>query len=304
MYIYLDHNILDDISKDRLSLKPSDKCIWIYSNENLAEIRRSGDDRFLDVLKDIDARLIELVLDNQFRITNEANIHPSNNPYEVYNNYVETVGLSDDGILFHDFIGRLFGADNKNEIVSLPDRFEQVIEELLEPDGLYSTEIKDTVGKVSSDLRILVEGDLQNIGSLENSRSAIGTHDGRASQTEKYDNPLKILWDKIRVEFTHKISSDQFYGFNPIDKQGYDEWPMYLGIVGCHMVLNFIGYRPDKGLFRLDDLSRILSDGAHIAFGAYCHGLLSQDKRLRAKANAIYKYQNIPTVLLSWQKRG
>lgn len=305
MNIYLDHNIIDDISKGNLSLKPSDKAVWIYSDENLKEIRRSGDGRFLKVLKNIDARFIELKLDEKFRITGEAIIHPSLNPYDIYDNYLESVGESEnEEYLFHDLIGRLHGADNKEEILNLPDNFESYIEKLLEPDGLYNNEIRNEVSNISSDLKQFVENDLQKIEKLEKTREALGTHKGRANQIENDDNPLEFLWEKIKIDLPNELTANQFYGFDPIDKQEYDEWPIYLGIVGCHGVLNIIGYRPDKGLSKLNELPGIMSDGAHIAYAAYCQGLLTRDKRLSLKAKAIYKFKNIPTIVLSWTKKG
>ena len=301
MNVYLDHNIIDDISKGNLSLKPSADVIWIYSNENLKEIRRSGDDRFIEVLKNLDARFIELKLDNEFRITGEAIIHPPLNPYDVYNNHIESVGsLEDEEYLFKDLLGRLQGANNKDNILDLPENFEKYIEELLEPHDLYNNELKSKVSDVSSNLKQFTENELQNIGSLEETRKALGTNKGRATLTEEYDNPLEELWQRIKKELPNELTSEQFYGFDPVNNEQYDDWPIYLGIVGCHGVLNFVGYRPDKGLSNIAELSGIMSDGAHIAYGAYCQGLLTRDKRLISKAKAIYKFKGISTTVLTW----
>lgn len=303
MNIYLDHNIIDDISKGNLSLKPSADTVWIYSNENLNEIRRSGNERFLDVLKKIDARFIELKLDNKFRITGEAIIHPSLNPYDVYDNYIESVGdLENEEYLFKDLLGRLHGADNKDDILGLPENFEKYIEELLEPHDLYNNELKHKVFEVSSNLKHFSGNGLQNIESLEETRKSFGTNKGRATLTEEYDNPLEELWQRIKKELPNELTSEKFYGFDPVNKEQYYDWPIYLGIVGCHGVLNLVGYRPDKGLSNIEELSGIMSDGAHIAYGAYCQGLLTRDKRLTSKAKAIYKFKNISTVVLSWTK--
>ena len=91
------------------------------------------------------------------------------------------------------------------------------------------------------------------------------------------------------------MTADQYFGFDPVDKQGYKEWPIFLGIVGCHTMLNVLGFRPDGGLTKPSDIPGILSDGSHIAHAAYCQGLLSRDQKLIAKARAIYRYKNIGT---------
>lgn len=69
MKIYLDHNILDEISKNRMELEAPDDTVWVYSDESFNEIKRANDMRFLDVLKNLKARKLELELDNQFRLT-------------------------------------------------------------------------------------------------------------------------------------------------------------------------------------------------------------------------------------------
>ena len=98
------------------------------------------------------------------------------------------------------------------------------------------------------------------------------------------------------------MTCDQFFGFDPFEKQGYSEWPMFLGIVGCHTILNYLGFRPDKGLAKANDIPGIVSDGSHIAFAAYCSGLLSRDKKFIAKAKAIYRYKKILTQPLTYKQ--
>jgi len=91
IYVYLDHNIIDDISKGDFSLKPSDKAIWVYSNENLVEIKRSGNTRFLNVLEDIKARKIELDMNNEFKLIGSAKILEYQSPFDIYDSYLVSV---------------------------------------------------------------------------------------------------------------------------------------------------------------------------------------------------------------------
>jgi len=63
--------------------------------------------------------------------------------------------------------------------------------------------------------------------------------------------PALAIW-KLLKDKSPGLSADQFYGFDPIDKQGYETWPLFLGVAGCHTVLNFIGFRPDEGLAKVE----------------------------------------------------
>ena len=302
--IYLDHNIIDDISKNDLSLKPSDSVVWVYSQENLGEIRRSGNEaRFLDALEKIKARKLDLILEADYRITGDAQILEYKSPHEEYESYIEAVSNCEiEQTSDLEFLARLFGADNKDEILSHPYSFENNIKALLQPHGLYNDQTKRAVEKVRRELISFVNGPLQEVTDLETSRVSLGTHKGRAGNLASKENPIEHLWEIVKV-VVNGISSDQYFGFDPIDKQGYEEWPLFLGIVGCHTMLNVLGFRPDDGLTKPEELPGILSDGSHIAHAAYCQGLLSRDRKLLAKAKAIYRYKNIGTQVFSIERK-
>ena len=298
MEIYLDHNVIDDISKGILSVQDSDQITWIYSNENFNEIKRAGDRRFLKVLGDLKARKIELILNERFQITGEARLQEFLDPELLYENWLDTVGeVQVDEQMNRELMGRLFGAGNQDSILSYPDRFRSQIAALLEPHGLYNEQTKKKVDGIASELKAFVSGSLQEIGELEKTREAFGTHKGRAGNLQAHENPLEEIWKLIRSSCGN-LTSEQFFGFDPIDKQGYKAWPLYLGIVGCHTALNFLGYKPDKGLSKVSDLPGILSDAVHIGMSAYCGAVLSQDKKFCSKARAIYRYKNIGTEVI------
>ena len=153
MFVYLDHNVIDDISKGDLSLKPSDKAIWVYSNENFVEIKRSGNNRFLTVLESIKARKIELDMDSSFRIVGTAKVLEYQSPFEVYESYLDTIsGYEIDEKSNNEISARLFGGNNKEEVLSHPESFEDNIKALLEPHGLYTSDVQNEVEKVRDDL--------------------------------------------------------------------------------------------------------------------------------------------------------
>src|SRR5258708_5886805 len=299
IHIYLDHNIVDDISKGDLSLKPSNKVVWVYSNEGFAEIRRSGSTRFLKVLENLRAVKLDLILDSNFNITGEARFLEYRPPSEEYESYLEAnsnPALDNRSDL--EFMARLFGAHNKDMVTSHPNSFEENIRSLLEPHGLYDEEIKLEVERIRRELEDFVAGPLHEIGGLEETRKAFGTHKGRASNLASKENPLNELWEIVGKGISG-VTADQYFGFDPPDKHGYEKWPMFLGIVGCHTMLNVLGFKPDDGLTVPRDIPGILSDGSHIAYAAYCQGFLSRDQKLLAKARAIYRYKSIGTQLLT-----
>lgn len=298
MNLYIDHNVLDALSKKHFSLEIPEGAVWIYSHETFNEIKRSGDRRFLSVLKELKAQKIELILDENFRIVGDAFIHDYRDPEEFYELWLEAISQHPiDESLHLEFLGRLFGADNHESILEHPQRFKKQIEDILSPLGLYTEEMHSIVENVSTDLNEITSTTMQDVKELEHTRNMMGTSRGRASNLSSNDNPLKEIWKLIEPSCVGS-TSDQFFGFDPIDKQGYEKWPLYLGLVGCHTVLNLLGFKADKGLSKVADLPGILSDGVHTAIASYCDAVVSRDKRFCAKAKAIYSFKNINTEVI------
>jgi hypothetical protein len=300
IYIYLDQNIISDVRDGKSRLKSSDVAVWVYSNETLAEINRSDHpNQYLQLLDALKAVKIELILDSNFKITGQASFLEHVSARDAYTAYVNSSSeVPYDYSSDIELIARIFGADNKNSVLSYPDIFESNIRALIEPHGLYSPEIKLVVENIRDTLSEFVAGSLQEIGNIEVTRQALGTHRARADNLKHKDNPIESLWEIIKPAFP-EMTADQCFGFNPVDNQGYEEWPMFLGIIACHTMLNTLGFRPDDGLSKPEGIPNILSDGIHIAYGAYCHGLMSRDQKLLAKARSIYRYKNIATQLIT-----
>ncbi|MEZ8955669.1 hypothetical protein AB4508_20850 [Vibrio splendidus] len=293
MKIYIDHNVLDALSKNQFSLNAPDNTVWIYSHETFNEIKRSRDSRFLNVLRDLKAQKIELVLDEAFKITGDAFIHDYRDPKEFYDQWLETIAKHPiDEEMHLQFLSRLSGDDNHAAILEHPDRLREQIKNILEPYDLYTDKVKTEVDSVASDISRIVSGPMQEIGELERTRQDLGTSRGRAGNTADDNNPLESLWLLVKDKYKD-MSPEQFYSFDPIDKQGYEKWPLYLGIVGCHTMLNFLGFNADRGLANAHKLPGILSDGAHTAMAIYCDAIISKDKKFCAKARAIYRYLNL-----------
>ncbi|CAH0536603.1 hypothetical protein [Vibrio marisflavi] len=132
MKIYLDHNVLDALSKGHFRLNPPEGTVWIYSNETLNEIKRSGDRRFLDVLRTLKAKKIELVLDGAFRLTGDAYIHEFRDPHDFYQEWLEaTTQCPIDEEANLQLLSRLAGGDNHSEILQYPSRIREQIHNLL-----------------------------------------------------------------------------------------------------------------------------------------------------------------------------
>lgn len=285
---YLDQNIVGYLRDGKMGSASVTGVDWVYSDVHFSEIARGNDaTSFLQVLRELKARQIRIVLDDQYRATDKACVNEHSCPFERYERYLEAVSeVQFDDSLFTDFIGRLFGADNFENVRALPAKLRNQVETLLNPIGAEAAiDLRTASLRAASKLEELIESELKEPRSLEQLRKPLGADNGRIGNINSH-NPILQIWELIR-ERCPGMSVGQFFGS-----------PTFDGIVGCHTALNFIGYRTDKGIADPKNIPNILSDGRHIAYAAFCEALISADRRVCEKAKAIYRYLNVSTEVM------
>jgi len=295
--VYLDQNIVGYFYDGLLSVPERNDIQWVYSSEHFSEIARGNATEFLSVFEKLKARQIYLVHDNDFKITGNVRLHEYLSPYELYERHIETINqVPFDQSPMLELLARMYGANNFESACSVPDKLDEQIRLILE--GLpIENVILSKWEKARADLTKTINEHLVNGRTLEEMRAPIGLSKGRASNLQERENPIVELWQLVGAKAAG-ITCDQLFGFDPIDKQGYKTWPLYLGIVGCHAILNAFGYRPDKNLSVPAALAGVVSDGSHIGYGAFCNAVISEDSRFCSKASAIYRYKNIATKVI------
>ena len=210
-------------------------------------------------------------------------------PFERYQQHLVNVSeVPHDDTLFTDLIASLCGADNDEDVQTLPERVQSQLDEL---SAAGDCDFRVAAQDLKPALANLVE-QLNEKRSLESIREPLGINKGRVGNLDP-DKAIITIWEILKDQ-CGGLTIDQFFGFDPLQCSD-GERPKYLGIIACHWILNFVGYRTDKGVSRPAAIPNIMSDGSHIAHAAFCDLLISADRRLCAKASAIYKYMGIGT---------
>ena len=297
--IYLDQNLLQYDFEDRINIPNKSGIQWVYSDEHFNEINRKLDKRFFEVLERLKARKIKVRLDNKYRLTNECVLLEYSSPKSLFDEYLETISdYKAASTLFLPLQTFFFGNTNSLDPNAYTSHFEEVIsnltKDLLEDIDVPKSELdlRNYIGSVSNELKNTINSARPQITPLNEMRKQI---------TKKQFSDLKvedgIIIDQIWKEIGSKLSSltkDQFFGkeVSPFSTQNDStkEQILFLGIVQCHTVLNFLGYWPDEGLPKESKLFGINSDASHIAHSFFCSGIISADDRLCKKARAIYEY--------------
>lgn len=296
--MYLDQNVLGLQLSGELRLSKRNDMLWVYSNEHFAEIQRSASpEQYLSQLRRIDAKLLELELSDGRKILDTARVVETGDPEQHYLRYLEArADVPFDDTLFDAFQAWVNGGGDEGLFKAFPEKIAEQISRLIE-DIPYSTLHEEAAALHGmSD----VIGQMVGWGNnIQKTRKALGVGKGVAGAISG-DNALREIWNIIGAA-CNGITCDQFFGFDPPDKQGYETWPQFLGIVGCCAVLDIVGFQAEKKCRKIEKIPNVRSDSAHIAMGAFCSALLSEDKRLARRANAIYRYRGIGTAVLLLQ---
>lgn len=295
--VYIDQNVIGLIVEGNFNLTERPDFYWVYSTEHFAEISRSSNaQKYLSALESIGAKLLKLDLDHNLKIIGTAQLIKHGNPYQHYEDYIEALG----GIdicenLFDPFLAWLNGGGNKGLLEKLPDNLAEQVLNLTADLPEYQTLLSKRLDLITPEFNRVIEKLAEQGNDITRTRKSMGDEKGGIGGL-RGANLIQQIWDIIGPTFTDE-SCDQFFGFDPIEKQGYQTWPIYLGIVGCCAVMDLIGFQSEKKCRKIEKLPNVRSDSSHIAMGAFCSAILSQDKRLVKRAKAIYEYKKISTTV-------
>lgn len=295
--VYVDQSVLGLVAQRARAL--SNELQWVYSKQHLAEIRRSSNpSQYLAALDKLEAKLLELELID-WKLTGSAKIIEGPSAFQHYSNYCDALANVDvDENLFDSFQVWVNGGGDEQLLRAFPD---DIAEQILALTERLPGDQRSTLRNAASEVDFLPTIDQMVAwgNDINKTREAFGDGKGRIGQIAG-GNQLIQVWELIGPT-CGGITRDQFFGFDPVDKQGYEIWPTYLGIVGCCAVLDIIGFQAEKKCRKIESLPNIRSDSGHIAMGAFCSAILSADKRLSSRAKAIYEYRRIGTLSLHLQ---
>jgi hypothetical protein len=302
--VYIDQNVIGLILEGQLNLSKQSKLYWVYSKEHFAEIRRSTNvDRYLSILESIDAKLLDLELNSDWKITGAAQLIEHGTPIQHYKAYIEATGEVDSSdSLFDPFQVWVNGGGDEGPLKELPEKLSEQVLALLKDLPVENDLLCSKLENLKPEFSNVIEQMIEQGNDISKTRMAMG--DGNGAIGGIYgENQLQQIWEIIGP-VCPGISCDQFFGFDPISKQGYESWPVYLGIIGCCAVMDIVGFQAEKKCRRIEKLPNVRSDANHIAMGAFCSAILSEDRRLIKRAKAIYAYKGIGTTPLLIEKQA
>ena len=213
--IYLDFNVVLDIANG-LNVQLGADQIFVYSDEHFVETARGNDLRPIDVLNQIGAHKLEIEHDHLFQMTGNGRFIGGVDPHQLYQAWQAAIAETPYADPFSVILSRLLGAQNHDALQKVPADVEQQLWSLLEKNGLLDEKQIESISEMRRDLEAFVADDLKNVPPLQEQREMFGLHGGRAGNLATADNPLEALWQIVQPT-APGITSDQFYGFAPLE---------------------------------------------------------------------------------------
>jgi len=294
--LYIDQNVVGLHIEKHIKLTKLSSFYWVYSKEHFAEINRSSHaERYLEALEFLDAKLLDLELGSDEKFTGCAQLIEHGTPSQHYDSYIRATSEEDSSEnLFDPFVVWLNGGGEEGSLRKLPDQLAEQITVLTTDLPEINSTMCSTLESITPDFAQLIENLIEYGNDISETRKAMG--DGRGAVGDvKGENQIQQIWNIIGRSCPG-VTCDQFFGFDPTDKQGYESWPVHLGIINCCAVMDIVGFQAEKKCRKVEKLANVRSDARHIAMGAFCSAILSEDKRLIRRATAIYQYKNIGTI--------
>jgi hypothetical protein len=283
VFVYIDQNILGYAKDGRLFVDTDDLRL-VFSETHFKEFPPGQEQGFLDTIDALHARMVKIRLDQKFEITDSAEILPETPVRILYDRFKQTY-REDLATAFDPMLSRLYGGEDLNAALKVPDDLRERVTRLLEANPLLAT-LAPKVEQVFGQLKEVLSRELPKAQQIEIQRKQMGTDKGRLSGIPPSD-VLPFVNDIL----LKNTGVDYLVLFEKLLKGK----PNFLRIAALNSWLNSVGYNPDTRLSSRGKVANSRNDAEHMGNAAFCQLLLTEDRRLAKRATAIYQYLRIKT---------
>jgi len=303
--LYADLNIFRYVGSGELIVENPELAIWAYSTVHLDEILRGDNRDALNGISVLKAREIISVVDTSSEVwvcTGDVELRDYIDPYIRFNEHIEIIQSSGpdqmEGVI--GFINRLFDADNYKElklsIGSMPESIKQLLQEHDHP---RTSEIVEKAQVVANDLQIVIEEHLKDLPKITKRRADLGLPKNISQLSEAEDDPIQYIWNCISDKCPN-VDKDHFFGFiNPeFETNSPHVYGQSNSFASAHFLLGLLGVSPDKGTKEKRKVLNSLSDANHVGMASFCQFLLTAEKNMPKKAQAVFRHKEVNCTVL------
>lgn len=289
--IYLDQNILGLCAEGTISIRAEENQTFIYSDEHYREIARSSTpEPFLEIIQKLKARRLRIQMDESRKMTGNAIIGGEVDVAADYRFFLETIAehppLEDS---FDPLLSWINGGENEEVHEEMAEEQRRQLHQLIQP--LNSLEAHRCIEESADAFQETVTEMTAQDNDIQKNRNRLGVGKGKIGNLDT-ETALEKIWSIIGPK-CGEMTARQFFGFDPQEWNPEPKIPLYLGICSCCAVLDVLGYQAERKARQLDKMPNIRSDASHLGAASFCHRLVSADRRLIARAKAIFSFVGI-----------
>ncbi|UAA40292.1 hypothetical protein KIH87_08140 [Paraneptunicella aestuarii] len=331
-FAYLDHNVLDLMTKgDPHGVEELMKefCITpAYSYETFKEIKRSKgyENKFLDVLADIEAVRIRPLLDLNFVDTGKFAVGKFD-PHKEFQRFCENdaeTPESDFGL--SGMLHKMYGGQTEISYANIIERGQKELVDYLEstvkeamndintllPDSesfkaMLEKHIYSVMSELSQGMITTTQGMDKNLATIAAFEREMNISPKRLNNIEP-PNVVQQIMDLLAKEFAKhgaKIDMETYWGIkpHPFDKRFPNGITVVQQVNAIYHMLNFLGYHRDSNMKKNRRFIASVSDMTHAGLASSCDYFFCRDNSLVLKTAAVYEYLGIRTTIVHFQEK-
>ena len=321
---YIDHNIISELAekeknditcklreKERNDIirKLRERYQVVYSDENLAEIKRSGKEyrqRKLELFRYLNAHALGLNFSPHFNGKGKLNTE-----IDIFSSYGKYCNADANKCLLHTVNSRLlYNHFGGSEEYSKEEHLRAFYEHINECKRSISI-IKVYNPELANECLFLLneKNRLEMIEQMHSQKIANKEWKGfkyvrsKTVMSPKYlknimgPKILKKIWEfivKKDATLINNCSIEEFYGNDKNTINPALELFSFQRVEIIYYILNAIGYFPDTEMDEDKGFARAYSDARHATMASFTNVLFSNDKSFYKKCEGIYEYLNVP----------
>ncbi|MEO9886715.1 MAG: hypothetical protein ABJR05_04740 [Balneola sp.] len=302
--IYLDHNIYDDLSKNRYTINSDKDFKLVFSGVTLEEIARTSEkyrEGFLKVINEYDSEYIWI--EKGLAYFKEADAFEQLEEYlnnnEKYPGQKELFDLAlklhggKEDVNFDDLVS--------NQKKAFSDLLNSTLDDLDEVEQQQIKPLIDIIKNQGGSVFDLMQDTLEHHftdNKVPNPRKGLEEITGLSSlQLNNISTPniLQTIFERIRENNpdneTFKSPEDYFdWGLYNVKEDD-----IYGKINVIFNFLNMVGYWPDKKIEQENKFRAAMSDSQHAGYVAFTNEFFTRDEGFAKRMNAVFEYLNIGT---------
>ncbi len=279
---YLDQNVVGDIVNGKLKINSTEFQLLI-SETNFDELPTHDSDRYLNELEKYGVKLLIVGSNINTMFTDKAGIACGVTLKNLYYIYKEKQRENKSARSLNEIIVKLVGTKEVNNQDSILNQFNNIANQY---NGTKHQFLFDTLKPMIEKLNSEIENGTTILEPAELTRKRINADKGKLNNIKGN----KVI-ERI-IKYLNDNNKDNFNIYSNLKKSKDSN---YSKIILLNGFLNIVGYYPDVHLNVLDHVPNVQNDGEHMANAMFCNYLMTRDRKMAQRANAIYEFLELNT---------